>query len=229
MLDLSDVGLSGPSGSTGPEAFNGDVLQWNATDLLWENEPGLWEDLRVPLSTTSKFANIVSIWGGINAGTNGAGIAVVSWNFSGFTLGSAENSVFFEAQLPHSYLEGTAIEPHVHFIHNGSTVGTTGSVRFFLEYVWANLSGIFNKTATTIYSQPTTINSGDTANIHLISSFGGITGNTATMTISSMLLCRLIRDNTVANNYQGTVGGMEIDFHYQQQGTGSRSQYVKST
>ena len=46
--------------------------------------------------------------------------------------------------------------------------------------------------------------------------------------VSSMLICSLTRDNTVANNYADDVYLFEFDFHYQvDQERGSRTEFAK--
>ena len=52
--------------------------------------------------------------------------------------------------------------------------------------------------------------------------------NGAGKKISSMVVCRVFRNTSNANDtYSGDVGLLEIDFHYMQCGNGSNQQYIK--
>ncbi len=88
-----------------------------------------------------------------------------------FDGGSSEGELFFDVQMPHGWVEGTTIYPHIHWAP--STTGS-GNVIWYLEYTWANYQGTFG-TPTDINSGA--ITAGGTAFKHLISSIpssGGI-------------------------------------------------------
>jgi hypothetical protein len=78
---------------------------------------------------------------------------------------------------------------------------------------------------TTIITGDATITAG-TGNKHYVQNIGSPISGTGKL-ISSMLICRIFRDVTVANDYPASVGLMEIDFHYKHCGLGSGTQYFK--
>jgi hypothetical protein len=45
--------------------------------------------------------------------------------------------------------------------------------------------------------------------------------------LSSMLHCRLYRDNTVGNNFAGKLTFLEFDLHYEIDGFGSSQEWIK--
>lgn len=46
-------------------------------------------------------------------------------------------------------------------------------------------------------------------------------------TLSSVLKCRLYRDNTIANNLADKVAMLYVDFHYEVDAIGSAQEYIK--
>ena len=187
--------------------------------ILGRINPDQWNDLRVPLSTTklgSSNPPTEAIWR-----DNGAGSAGVSGlRFSATQL----NQVFFEAQLPHTYKEGSRIAPHCHFISTATpTVGQT--VRFGLEYTYANVGGVF-PTTTTIYAEYTFV-TGDAAYQQYIGGFDPDIED-GNMKVSAMLSCRFFRDAAHPNDtYTGTVFVLEVDFHYLVESFGSIYEFSK--
>lgn len=138
---------------------------------------------------------------------------------------SSEKEIFFTVQLPHTWKEGTAVEPHVHWVNKSA--GTAGQVvRWGLEYSKQNIGGAF-AAPTTVYG--TTIAGGadiTVANSHAITDFDAIdmTGET----ISTIIVCRLFRNSSdAADTYAGTAGLLYIDWHYEINSMGSRQEYIK--
>jgi len=124
--------------------------------------------------------------------------------------------------MPHSYLEGSDIFPHVHFVTNSAS---SGSVAWGLEYTWANVGADFGN--TTIVTNFLAI-AAATGNRHYVLDVpaAGISGTGKE--ISSMLVCRIFRAVSDPNdNYPTSIGLMEIDFHFMQCGMGSGEQYQK--
>lgn len=140
-----------------------------------------------------------------------------------FSTGPNNESIQFSVQLPHTYKEGTNIVPHLHW-----TIPTAGSgagaenVKWDFTYSWANINSAFPvQTSDTI-----TIDvQNDSANDHMMDNFSTISG--AGKGISSMLLCSLTRDISVANDYAHDVYFLEFDFHYQVNTLGSRQITIK--
>jgi len=175
---------------------------------------GVWEDLRVPITAIKL--------GGVNDPNfvktvdDGAGsTGLFTYHFDK----AAEEEVFFAAQLPHSYKEGSDISPHVHW---APTDTDTKDVIWGLEYAWVNINGTF--TTSTII---TILQAGSgTALKHQIAYFDDISGTGKT--ISSMLMCRLFRDATAAlDDYDADASLFEFDFHYQRDTPGSQTESAK--
>lgn len=128
--------------------------------------------------------------------------------------------------MPHAWKEGTTIYPHVHYVC--PTTANTTEIKWKLTYTWVNVNGTFGAT-TTITTNGTADNDGNvTGDKHEISKFPDITsaGDANGKTISSMLICRLERDAT--DSYTGDDALLlQIDFHYEIDTDGSRTEYGK--
>jgi len=121
--------------------------------------------------------------------------------------------LFFTAQIPHSWAEGTEIEPHVHYIR---PVKDTGTVVWGLEYTWENMNEVFGKTTTIYTYDPFNSN----ANDQIYQSFGLQDGTGKK--VSSMLVCRIFRDaSNPKDTYAHEIGLLEVDFHVKNNSLGS--------
>lgn len=135
-------------------------------------------------------------------------------------------SLHFQAQLPHSWKEGSPIEPHIHFACSDNSVG---EVRWVLEYTIADFTPPSAVASTALSTFGTTVSLTSDArenqgqNVHSVASFGEIdmTGRG----ISTMLICRIYRDTT--DTYPLGVFFQEIGFHYEVDSLGSQERYVK--
>jgi hypothetical protein len=219
LSELTDVTIggcgTGATGQTGPP-YEGDILQFNASTQEWVTEPGLWEDLRVPVTSTARQGSNDPSFSRFR--TNGAGSQGV---FLYYFSSTVEEELYFTVQLPHSYDEGTNLEPHVHFIC--STTGATGTVVWGLEYTWSNVLEVFGN--TTLITGTATVGPTDT-NRHLICELPTMDGTGKKL--SSMIICRVYRASTSPSDTLNTEAGlMEIDFHYKMCGMGSTQEYVK--
>ncbi len=181
--------------------------------LIFEGDAVVWDDLKVPVTATRNFGakeplNYVFA----NDGNGSQGVYL--WYFSP----SQEQELFFTVQLPHSYKEGTDIEPHIHWTPYNE-VSTSGDVVWGLEYIWANIGDEFNYT---------TITSG-TASVtptikHSMCDLGTMDGSGKTR--SSMIVCRVFRDATNSSDtYDDWICLLEIDFHFQKSTLGTTSEY----
>lgn len=167
----------------------------------------VFDDIRVPLSSVRVGASSPPDFGVVLGGLS-------SYLFSP----TADEQVYFAVQMPHGRKPGTNIYPHVHFM---PTTAGTGTVRWGLEYSWADLNEVFG-TPVIIYTSKE-VNELD--NEHILSGFGGITGSSNTG-LSSMLICRLFRDADHADDtYPDDAALLEIDFHYEISTIGSADQY----
>ena len=129
--------------------------------------------------------------------------------------------VFFTCQLPHAYVEGSDLRPHIHWYTDAGH--TAGDVYWGLEYFWMNVDDAIPGSTTTIYTAATT----SATWVHEAHSFPTISGTGKN--VSSMLVCRLFRDgaNVLDTNTADAVF-LEFDFHYQKNSLGSDEEFTKN-
>ena len=193
--------------------------------LIFEGSATIFGDLVVPLynAKPGEAANQPT-WGKIK--DNGAGSrGVYTYNFDG----ANEQEVFFSVQLPHNWKEGSAIFPHVHWAPQ--TSGQAGNIVWGIEYTWVNYDAAtplaFPNTAL-ITATSVAVNGTANLNQHLITAFAALTPNSTQDKISSILMCRFYRKGTdVADTYNGSAAVLSVDFHYEIDAIGSRTEYVK--
>lgn len=176
-----------------------------------------WDDLRVPLSTAKPGATKVpdfAKWTDNGAGSTG----LFAYRFDPTTA----EEVFFDAQLPHAYEEGSRIAPHLHYVL--PTAPTNGqTLRFGLEYAYANVGGTFAN-STIIYATETF--TGDEAvKTQYIAGFDPDIED-PDMRVSAMFCCRLFRD-AANDTYPYDAVVLEFDFHYQIDALGSVNELAK--
>ncbi len=170
-----------------------------------------WDDLRVDANSVKLPSSDPPTW------TAYKGSLVLA--FSDAAAGH-EEGIYFTVQMPHNYLEGSAIYPHVHFVPQDNT---GGNARWGLTYTWANLNAAFPAEETINVDAAC----GTTTDAHKMGTLTAITGTGKT--ISSMLICRLFRNSSHANDtYNGkSVYLLEFDIHYQIDSFGSSSETAK--
>ena len=199
-----------------------DLYQYDPEQRIFLESIGVdltvWDDLLTPLSA-------VILGGGITDPTFATFLGGVrAYSFSDQAQAVNEQEVFFSAQLPHSYKEGTDIFSHVHWSPSTTAAGT---VRWGLEYTWQ----IYGDGANVVFASPTIIyaelSTNSTAHEHLLAEFPAIDG--AGKTISSILICRLFRNSSHANDtYNGdSAFALEHDFHFEKNTDGSRTLLTK--
>jgi len=154
---------------------------------------------------------------------NGAGSQGVFLYFFSPTI---EEELYFAAQLPHSWKEGTDIHAHLHWIPKSN--GAAGQkVSWGLEYTWFDVGAVASNTSI-VYGDTTHIDEDLIANKQYITSFGSLSGSG--LLLSSMLACRVFRDATGAggtDSYTADAGLLEVDFHYEINTPGSRQPFIK--
>lgn len=135
------------------------------------------------------------------------------------TLGGA-------AQLPHSWREGTALIPHVHWTKTSSA---SGDVLWQLDYEIKNPGETFAGTYANQLQVSSTVGGtpdGDTEWEHLISSFGEI--EVPDCLISCVMLWKVSRvGGDAADTYGADARLLEYDIHYQIDDLGSKQQFTK--
>lgn len=166
-----------------------------------------WDDLRFPASSVR---------------LGGAAPATFQAYKDGGVLAFASTPnqfIYLVAQMPHTWVEGTDIEAHIHW-----TIPTSGAglgaenVKWDLTYSWSNIgAAIPNSSSDTI----TVDVQNQTSDYHMYDSFGTITGTGKTL--SSCLIISLKRDTAVANDYADAVYLIEFDLHYKKNRFGTIS------
>lgn len=184
----------------------------------------VWDDLRIPITSTKlggskdpDFAQFIDDAAGTSQGL------FIEWFDK-----TAEEEVYFTAQLPHGYKLGTDLEFHVHWVPaaNGAENAT---VSWGLEYAIAIMGGTYTN-STIIYTKTHyPADASLVANKHYLSDFATIDGSGIT-SVSAMILGRLFRDapgNGQTDDYDNDAGVLEADFHFQIDTLGSRQEAVK--
>lgn len=174
--------------------------------------PGyFWEDLQFPATAINPpGAASDPDWDSSNGG----------WLFD---AGSTE-VLYLIAQMSHTWVEGTDLEPHVHWEKSTSAAG---NVRWQLRYEWARIDAVRTAITTinaTALSTPQT--DPNTADHHLITSLGTISGTDSQ--ISDMLVMRIERTGAHGDDTYGADARLlEFDIHYQRDFLGSYREYIK--
>lgn len=129
-------------------------------------------------------------------------------------------TVYFQVQMPHTWVEGTDIEIHYHYALSANGAAND-SIRTVFTYSWSNINGTI--------PAPTTINitndvSSKIDSTHYLKDLGVVSATGKT--ISSVLLCSITRDVS-EDNYSGSVYILYVDVHHLTDGKGSRQELVK--
>jgi hypothetical protein len=200
-------------------------------DMSFAGTATMWEDIRVPVTSTtkggSKDPNFTVYKTNTSLGTSSQGVFLYWFDKT------TEEELYFTVQVPHSWKEGSAIYPHVHWVpaSNGSA---TALVCWGLEYNFASYgvtatSSVFGTTSMLFANKHLLTDTSLAADTHYLTTFSNIamTGHT----ISNMFVCRVFRyptgTGTNLDNYNDDAGLLEIDFHYQQDAVGSKEEYNK--
>lgn len=211
----------------------GDIANGNYTEFEADGTMAalgtarVWDDLRVPFNAV-KIAGVrdpdFALFRNDEEQSPSVGVFIY-W----FEPTTRNEEVFFAVQLPHNWVEGSAIIPHVHWtpkLHVPEHP-LNQNVRWRLEWMWESIGGDFGLTSFVVASTHYPADSILAPGRHYMTAFPALTNNPARK-ISSMLICRLERDATHADDtYEHDAGLFEIDFHYQIDTLGSRTETVK--
>jgi hypothetical protein len=216
-VDITSAGVTTIGGATDHTKFEADGT------IVLEGAATVWDDFLVNPDATSKGGSNAPTWGTRfkrDSGNTSQGVFL--WMFSS----STEQEVYFTVQLPHKYKVGTNLLPHVHWTTvTGTPSGT--DVVWGLEYTVVPIGG--NSPTTTILTANSLIGSIGTplgTGQHLITSLGSISG--AGIGISTILVCRLYRAaSNGSDTFANEVGLLSMDFHYEIDTEGSRSEFTK--
>lgn len=206
-----------PTTGVGPNAVfmeRDTGMHYNWSGSAWVG-PLLWDDLRTPVNLVRVPPAQPPTW------VDYKGSQVLS--FADQAVEANEERVYLALQMPHNWAEGTFIVCHVHFVPEDDT---GGNVRWLLTYSWANQdSGAFPAETTLAVDAAC----GTVADAHKYAEFPDIVADAVGKLISSMLLCRLQRNSSHANDtYNGKSAYLlEFDVHYQVDSFGSRQEMIK--
>lgn len=169
----------------------------------------VWTDLSISMAQVRAPASLSPTW------TPYQGSQVPAFS------ASQVNVLYFSAQLPHSYLEGSDIEFHIHIAYPDNAAGN--SVWYF-TCSWANIDGTFPApflSPLVVVASPTTTDYHQDPEI--VANLDG-TGKT----ISSVLLCSIQRIGTHgSDDYANVIYLVSGDFHFQMDTMGSRTMLIK--
>lgn len=181
----------------------------------------VWDDLRVPVTSTRKGGNDPNFAQLVDDGSGSRGVFVEWFDFN------SEEELFFTAQTPHGWKEGSVLRPHIHW--TPKTNGGAGQkVSWGLEYTWVDRG---QETGNTVIAYNNNTIQGDSvllANKHYTTELGDISG--VGYSIFSMLICRIFRDAAgtgETDDYGSDAGLLEVDFHYEIDTVGSRVAWSK--
>jgi len=181
-----------------------------------------WDDLRVPLSSANKKNSTAVIRGIPFSANQTSGTPQIDW-----FAPSGTDEMYFVAQLPHSWNEGTIIYPHIHWIPSENGAAGPTLPRWGLEYAWLNIGDTFSS-YTTIYGTTTSTSEVLEENKQYLTPLGAAGIDGTNKQISSMLICRIFRDGSdTADTFAGYAGALEVDFHYEINTMGSRQEFIK--
>lgn len=172
----------------------------------------VYDDLRIPANTLSIPAASAPDFDG----TNGC------WLFDNNTT----EEVFMQIQFPHGWKQESDITPHLHW---QKTTSASGNVYWQLDYKWAPINEVMDSGFTTLSTTSTVAGTPDTdtADLHLISSFGDIT--TSGRQISDMLVMKLSRiGGDAADTYGADARLLEFDIRIQYNSIGSDGEFTKT-
>ena len=177
--------------------------------LIFTGDATVWDDLQVNISSVRVPAANAPTW------TAYKGSYILAFSKA------ADEIIYFTAQLPHSYLEGSDIEFHLHCVFADADAG---DVRWNFTHSWANIGDDFpgETTVTTDIASPA-----DADNHQLDEIAATITGTGKT--ISSVILCSLEREGSdgVNDDYDDDVYLVALDFHFEKDAVGSRTETGK--
>lgn len=184
-----------PNGSVGIDQRGNIVFGGGSTHF---------DDLVVPLTTTRRGSNTKPDFDETNVGYL-------------FPQNDTDEILYFIVQLPHSYKVGSDIYPHVHWRQAAAQ-----NVTFKMDYKWFNIGDAVPAGFTTI-TLATPVVTYSSGSIHQISKSTAAISGTG-KGISSILLCKLYRDDNV---YTGDALTFQMDFHVEKDTLGSADEFVK--
>lgn len=133
---------------------------------------------------------------------------------------TAVNAIYFAAEMPHTYVEGSDVEVHIHIAYPDNGAGD--SVWYF-TCSWANVDDTFpapTMSPQVVVASPATTDYHQQAQVLILDGTG--------KEISSALLCMIQRTGTHGSDtYANVIYLVSCDLTYQVDTMGSRNQFVK--
>jgi hypothetical protein len=187
--------------------------------------------VRIDTSYGVKLAGNATAWNDLTAsslafasGTNAPTLTEITtgtW-VQCYNYAVANDISFTSLQMAHNYAEGTDAEPHIHYSIDGNGV-STDTVVLRVSINWFNVGAAIGAATTTDYKIPM---GSKTADTHYIYDLNALTGTGKTL--SSVFTVRIERlQNSGSDTYNNWFCIHDFDVHYQIDGFGSRSEYVK--
>lgn len=139
--------------------------------------------------------------------------------------GNTDNVLAACAQMPHSWIQGSEVRPHIHLRF---PTAATANTRWKFEYDLANVNGEFvNAYGTYTLLGIITVANPNNAKKSVVANLGAI--DMTGLTVSAQIPWKLTRlsNSDAADNHNADVVLTDIDFHYQKDTPGSRQEYVK--
>ena len=175
---------------------------------------GLWDDLRFPAQ-------------GINPPGLSSDPTVDTDTGMLLFAGDKDNVIAGAAQMPHAWLECTAINPHMHLVF--PTLAAAKATRWKFEYEIASVLGSFTAGYGSYGSSDTiTVANPNDIDLHVIAPFAEV--DMSAYNVSAVILWRVSRlalSDAADNDTTETVF-LEFDIHYQNDSFGSVQEYVKT-
>ena len=185
-----------------------DMLIYNASTQTWINDHSLtvprYDDLTFELTQTRVGSNLKPDFDYTNVGLL-------------FPQNNTTEQVLFTVQLPHAWLEGSTIYPHLHIVQAQNLQAT-----FRIEYKWYNIGDVVPSVWST-YDLNTYVSPYVSSSIsNILRGSNGISG--VGKTLSSILKIKLYRTDNV---YVGDLLADQFDIHILKDGFGSQEQFDK--
>ncbi len=189
-------------------------------------EDTVWDDLFISTGLFRFAGSNDPVWRDWQPGGSGATFQLMHFD--------KNDEIFFSCQMPHSYKEGSDIHAHVHWTpHTRGNEENGAYVGWKLDYTVASINSEPFGSSTTIDMSDTC---SGTDNYHEVSAgsttIPGTYGTGVNLTISHMIVCRLYRSDTGADDtWAGTTTQapalLQFDFHFEIDQPGSSIQWVK--
>ena len=203
-VDVSAKSLTTPSADIAAAEIDDATIKNATFDGDFELLDTFWTDLVMPLTQTRQGANSLPTFS----------TTEIAYEFP---QNDVTEILYFVVQLPHGYKEGTGVFPHVHWKQTQNLAPV-----FKLDYKWFNVGAAVPAEFSTYVMDELALPyvSGSIQQINYNDEPIAGTGKT----ISSILLCKLYRDDNV---YTGDALAYQFDIHYEIDGFGSATEYTK--